>query len=405
MATNPMLQSSPLRRADDATLPACTNQETARRLRILIVAPSLDILGGQAIQAMRLSERFAEEPSLEVGFVPINPRLPGLLGKLQKIKYVRTIVTSLRYWAMLLNRVRRYDIIHIFSASYWSFVLAPTPAILVAKLYGKRAVLNYRSGQAEKHLRLWPRTALPTIRLVDRLVVPSGYLVDVFARFDLHAESIFNFVDMSRFRFRRRAPLKPVFLSNRNHEPLYNVGCILRAFAIIQQRFTAARLIVAGDGSQRPSLEALAQSLGLRNVEFIGRVAPERMPELYDAADIYLNSPNTDNMPGSIIESFASGLPVVTTDAGGIPYIVTDGETGLMVSRDDHEAMAARALSLLEDEAMAQRLITQARAECRKYEWQAVRNEWLKFYNSLAPESAETQPQLASGNAQASAGK
>ena len=400
-----MLQSSPLRRADDATLPACANQATARRLRILIVAPSLDILGGQAIQAMRLSERFAEEPSLEVGFVPINPRLPGLLGKLQKIKYVRTIVTSLRYWAMLLNRVRRYDIIHIFSASYWSFVLAPTPAILVAKLYGKRAVLNYRSGQAEKHLRLWRRTALPTIRLVDRIVVPSGYLVDVFAGFDLHAESIFNFVDMSRFRFRRREPLKPVFLSNRNHEPLYNVGCILRAFAIIQQRFTAARLIVAGDGSQRPSLEALAQSLGLRNVEFIGRVAPERMPELYDAADIYLNSPNTDNMPGSIIESFASGLPVVTTDAGGIPYIVTDGETGLMVRRDDHEAMAARALSLLEDDAMAQRQIAQARAECRKYEWQAVRNEWLKFYNSLAPEYAETQPQLASGNAQASAGK
>jgi glycosyltransferase involved in cell wall biosynthesis len=398
-------QSAASRQRDDATLPACAYQATARRLRILIVAPSLDILGGQAIQATRLLARFAEEPSLEVGFVPINPRLPGLLGKLQKIKYVRTIVTSLRYWAMLLNRVRRYDIIHIFSASYWSFVVAPTPAILVAKLYGKRAVLNYRSGQAEKHLRRWRRTALPTIRLVDRIVVPSSYLVDVFSRFDLRAESIFNFVDTGHFRFRRRAPLKPVFLSNRNHEPLYNVGCILRAFAIIQQRFTAARLIVVGDGSQRPSLEALAQSLGLRNVEFIGRVAPERMPELYDAADIYLNSPNTDNMPGSIIEAYASGLPVVTTDAGGIPYIVTDGETGLMVRRDDHEAMAARALSLLDDEAMAQRLIAQARDECRKYEWQAVRNEWLKFYNHLAPEYAKTQPQLASGNAQASAGK
>jgi glycosyltransferase involved in cell wall biosynthesis len=400
-----MLQSSPLRRSDDTTLPACASQATAPRLRVLIVAPSLDILGGQAIQAMRLQARLSEEPSLEVGIMPINPRLPGLLGKLQKIKYVRTIVTSLRYWGMLLNRVRRYDIIHIFSASYWSFVLAPTPAILVAKLYGKRAVLNYRSGQAEKHLRLWPRTAPATIRLVDRLVVPSGYLVDVFARFNLRAESIFNFVDMSRFRFRHREPLKPVFLSNRNHERLYNVGCILRAFAIIQQRFTAARLIVAGDGSQRPSLEALAQSLGLRNVEFIGRVAPERMPELYDAADIYLNSPNIDNMPGSIIEAYASGLPVVTSDAGGIPYIVRDGETGLMVRCDDHEAMAARALSLLEDEAMALRLVVQARDECRKYEWQAVRNEWLKFYNSLAPEYAETQPQLASGGAQASAGK
>src|SRR5690242_17778365 len=112
------------------------------RLRVLIVAPSLDILGGQAIQAQRLLTRLSEHPSLDVGFLPVNPKLPGLLGKLQTIKYVRTVLTSLRYWALLLKEVRGYDVIHIFSASYWSFVLAPTPAILAAKLYGKRAVLN-----------------------------------------------------------------------------------------------------------------------------------------------------------------------------------------------------------------------------------------------------------------------
>jgi len=405
MVNRKVVQTTDSRRRDNAAHSACANQPRAKRLRVLIVAPSLDILGGQAIQATRLLARLAEEPSLEVGFVPINPRLPGPLGNLQKIKYVRTFVTSLCYWAMLLKRVRQYDIIHIFSASYWSFVLAPTPAILVAKLYGKRVVLNYRSGEAEDHLERWRRTALPTMRLVDRLVVPSGFLVDVFARFDLRAESIFNFVDTGRFRFRRRAPLKPVFLSNRNLEPLYNVGCILRAFAIIQRRFTTARLIIAGDGSQRSALEGLAQSLRLRNVEFIGRIAPGRMPELYDAADIFLNSPNIDNMPGSIIEAFASGLPVVTTDAGGIPYIVTDGETGLIVGCDDHEAMASRALSLLEDEATAQRLIVQARAACREYEWQAVRDKWLKLYNGLALDLRASQPRLAIGSAQADATK
>src|SRR5689334_12947187 len=252
-------------------------------LRVLIVAPSLDILGGQAIQAQRLLARLSEHPSLDVGFLPVNPKLPGLLGKLQTIKYVRTVLTSVRYWAMLLKEVRGYDIIHIFSASYWSFVLAPAPAILAAKIYGKRAVLNYRSGEAEDHMRRWRRTALPTIRMVDRVVVPSGYLVDVFAGFDVRAESIFNFVDTDRFRFRARVPLRPVFLSNRNHEPLYNVACTLRAFAIIQQQVPTARLIVAGDGSQRAMLEALAGSLELRNVEFAGRVAPDRMPELYGA--------------------------------------------------------------------------------------------------------------------------
>src|SRR5438128_2029241 len=271
MAEPQAFLSTAQRQRDGESLRA--EQGTAR-LRVLIVAPSLDILGGQAIQAQRLLTRLSEHPSLEVGFLPVNPRWTGLLGRLQEIKYVRTVLTSLLYWALLLNQVRLYDIIHIISASYWTFVLAPTPAILAAKLYGKRAFLNYRSGEAEDHLRRWRRTALPTIRMVDRIVVPSGYLVDVFAGFDLRAQSIYNFVDKDRFRFRARVPLRPVFLSNRNHEPLYNVACTLRAFALIQQQIPAARLIVAGDGSQRTMLEALAVSLKLHNVEFVGCVAP-----------------------------------------------------------------------------------------------------------------------------------
>jgi glycosyltransferase involved in cell wall biosynthesis len=353
-------------------------------LRVLMVAPSLDILGGQAVQAARLLARMREEAQLQVSFLPINPRLPGVLSKLQAIKYVRTVVTSLLYIAILLARVGRYDVIHIFSASYLSFLIAPTPAILIARLFGKKIVLNYRSGEAEDHLRRWRRTALPIIRLVDAIVVPSGYLVDVFARFGLKAESIFNIVDVERFGFRSRQALRPVFLSNRNLEPLYNVGCILRAFAIIQRRFTEARLTIVGDGSQRAGLEKLASELGLRNAEFIGRIAPDRMPTVYDAADIYLNSSDIDNMPGSIIESFAAGLPVVTTDAGGIPYIVSDGETGLLVGRGDHRQMAAMAIRLLEDPALAAKIINQAKDECRKYSWAAVRNRWISLYYELA---------------------
>jgi L-malate glycosyltransferase len=363
-----------------------------RRLRILIVAPSLGILGGQAVQATRLLARFSEEPSLEVSFLPINPRLPGLFGKLQKIKYVRTILTSLAYVALLLWRVRSFDVIHIFSASYFSFVLAPTPAILVSKLYGKKIVLNYRSGHAEGHLKRYRRTAIPTMRLADILVVPSAYLVGVFARFGLHARSIYNFVDTARYRFRRRSPLRPHFFSNRNFEPLYNVACTLRAFAIIQRRFPDATLLVAGDGSQRAELERLAQELNLKNTTFVGRVEQARMHELYERADIYLNSSNIDNMPGSLIESYAAGLPVVTTDAGGIPFILTHEETGLMVERGDHEAMAACAIRLLEDDALAARIASNALAACRQYSWEAVRDEWLKLYFGLMDKNVARLP-------------
>lgn len=353
------------------------------RLRVLIVAPSLEILGGQAVQASRLVERLRDEPSIDVSFLPVNPTLPGALRKLQAIKYVRTVVTSLLYWGLLLARVRKFDVIHVFSASYLSFVLAPTPAILVARLYGKKIVLNYRSGEAADHLRRWRRTAIPTIRMVDEIAVPSGYLVDVFAQFELVSRSISNFVDLDRFSFRERWPASPVFLSNRNLEPLYNVGCVLRAFAIIQRQLPAAKLIVAGDGSQRGSLEALARQLKLRNVEFLGRVAPEEMPALYGAADVYLNAPNIDNMPGSIIEAFASGLPVVTTGAGGIPYIVDDKSTGLMIRCGDYEAMARLALNLFKDKSLWHQMTTEALEECDKYQWDAVKNDWLKLYHEL----------------------
>jgi L-malate glycosyltransferase len=362
-----------------------------RKVRVLMVAPSLGILGGQAVQAARLLARLREESDLEIDFLPVNPRLPGGLAKLQDIKYVRTLLTSAQYLISLLARVRRYDVIHIFSASYFSFLLAPTPAILVSRLYGKRTILNYRSGEADDHLVRWRRTALPTMRMVDSIITPSGYLVDVFARFDLAARSIFNIVETERFRFRERVPLRPVFFSNRNFEPLYNVACTLRAFALVQKRFPEARLVLAGDGSLRAELEALAVELGLRHVEFLGRVEPGRMHELYDAADIYLNSPNIDNMPGSVIESFASGLPVVTTNAGGIPYIVTNQETGLMVERDDHEAMAGAALRLLEDAQLAERLARSAYDECRKYRWESVRKEWLELYRELAGAKANEE--------------
>ena len=364
---------------------AFDNQSSdGRPLRILIVAPSLDILGGQAVQATRLIARLKEEPALEVSFLPINPRLPGVLRRLQAIKYVRTVVTTLLYIATLLVRVRAYDVIHVFSASYFSFVLSPTPAILVAKLYGKKVMLNYRSGEAEDHLTRWRKTALPIIRLADKVVVPSGYLVEVFGRFGVRAESIANTVDLARFKFRARLPLRPVILSNRNLESLYNVECVLRAFAIVQKRVSDARLIVAGDGSERARLESLSKGLGIKSVEFIGQVSPERMPDLYDKADIFVNASNIDNMPVSHIEAFASGLAVVTTDAGGIPYIVANERNGLVVPCGDYEAVARSVIALLEEPEMADRLIKTARADCEKYTWSAVREEWLATYAEIA---------------------
>lgn len=352
-------------------------------VRVLIIAASLDILGGQAVQAQRLVQHLQKEPSVEVSFLPINPRLPGVLRKLQSIKYVRTVTTSILYWLNLLTKVPKYDVVHIFSASHLSFLIAPTPAILAGRLYGKKVLLNYHSGQAEEHLQRWRRSTIPILNLVHKVVVPSGFLVEVFSKFGIEASEIVNDIDLSRFEFRERVPLRPVLLSNRNLEALYGVDCVLRAFAIIQRQVPEATLTVVGYGRQREALENLKAELNLRNVSFTGRIEHDDIYPHYSASDIFLNASRTDNQPLSIIEAFACGLPVVTTDAGGIPYMVTDGETGFVVPVDDYEALANRALDLLtrQDPAV---MVQRARAECVKYTWAVVGPQWVRLYHDLA---------------------
>lgn len=372
--------------------PATALTPGARRatppLRVCLVGPSLDILGGQAIILNRLRQRLATVPDLEVSFLPVNPRLPGALSALQRVKYLRTVVTSVAYAWSLLRTMRHVDVVHAFSASYWSFLLAPVPAMIIGRLFGRTVVLNYRSGEADDHLANW-RSAVPLMRLAHAIVVPSGYLVDVFARHGLRAHAIVNFVEVDRLAFRPRDVLAPRFFSNRNLEPLYNVACTIRAFARIQREVPQAELVVAGDGSQRGELERLVTSLGLRGVTFLGRVSPQQMPALYDAADVYLNSPDIDNMPNSVIEAFAAGLPVVTSDAGGIPYIVRHGENGLMVPRGDDAAMAREALRLLHEPGLAARLSAQARQECLdRYTWPRVRDAWVTLYERAADAAA-----------------
>ena len=333
----------------------------------------------------------AKESSIELGFIPHNPRAPGFLRGLQRIKYVRTVITTLLYWWLAATRLWRYDVIHVYSASYYSYLLSVVPIVLLGRLYGKKVLLNYHSGEAEDHLANWRLTALPIIRLAHTVVVPSGYLVDLFARFGIQARAIHNVVELEVFRYRDRSPIRPVFLTSRLHEPLYNVPCVLRAFRRIQDRFPDASLTVAGDGWMRPELEQLAKDLDLRNTTFVGRVPWGDMPDMYDAADIYLTATNIDNMPGSVIECLSCGLPVVTTDAGGVPYIVTHEETALIVPRDDDQAMAASAIRLLEDDTLAVTLGRNGREACLRFTWPAVRDAWLSAYHELGATSASAE--------------
>jgi glycosyltransferase involved in cell wall biosynthesis len=355
----------------------------SRPLRVLLIAPSLEILGGQAVQATRLLANLEREPSVKIEFQPINPKLALPFQWVRRIKFVRTAVTSLLYSLQLIRRVPHHDVIHAFSAGKSSYALRTIPAIFVGRLFRKALIVNYHDGQADEHLKEW-MSAAATLRMADAVVSPSDYVVRVFANHGIPARRIFNIVDPCPFVFRRRRRLRPVFLTNRGLEPLYNVECVLRAFALVQKRYPEASLTVAHDGPSRRGLEKLADDLGLRNTRFVGRVPHERTPALYDAADIYLTSPNIDCMPLSLLECFCSGLPVIATAVGGIPHIVEHERTGLLVDRDDHEAMADCAIRLLEDPALVERLTDNARAEVERYNGTSVRREWIELYYEIA---------------------
>jgi glycosyltransferase involved in cell wall biosynthesis len=123
-----------------------------------------------------------------------------------------------------------------------------------------------------------------------------------------------------------------------------------------------------------------ADTLQLRHVIFVGRVAPSDIHRHYNEADIYIQSPSIDNMPLSVLEAFASGTPLVSTDVGGVPSMVRDGIDGLLVADDDSDALARAVLRLLADPPFARALAESARTRLSAYEWPIVREGWLRAY-------------------------
>jgi glycosyltransferase involved in cell wall biosynthesis len=352
-------------------------------LNVAIVAPSSRILGGQAVQAERLLSGWNGDERVRAWLVPTNPVPPGILRAALGTKYLRTAVTQLTFWPLLFREIARADVVHAFSASYSSFVISTLPPVVVSRLLRRPVIVHYHSGEAPDHLR---RSVLARAALrgwTDANVVPSSFLERVFSRHGLPCRVIPNNVDLERFTYRPRPVVNPRFVSTRNFEAHYDVPCTLRAFALIQRRYPAAELTLVGGGSAEPMLKRLAAELGLRNVTFAGRVPPGDIWKYYAAADVYMQTPAIDNMPLSVLEAFASGLPVVSTDAGGVPAILTDGVHGLLAPAGDHAAVAAQALRLLDEPGLGLTLAVAARETCAAYAWNAVRPQWLSLYRHL----------------------
>jgi glycosyltransferase involved in cell wall biosynthesis len=170
----------------------------------------------------------------------------------------------------------------------------------------------------------------------------------------------------------------------RNLEPIYDNATALRAFALVRAVHPLASLVIAGSGPQRAELEALARELGVADgVTFTGRVDNHAMAQLYRNADMMLNCSLVDNMPNSVLESLACGVPVVSTNVGGVPYLVEDGRTALLVPAAAPAQMAQAVLRLCAEPALAASLREAGLRQVQQYTWHNVRPRLLDVYRSV----------------------
>jgi glycosyltransferase involved in cell wall biosynthesis len=309
-------------------------------VKVLIVAPVPPPYGGMALQAQQL-EALLKRDGVDVETFATNFPLPTLVRGLERVPLVRTLTRALLIWFRLRRSMRAATVVHVLAASWVYFFLAVYPAVLIARASGKRIVVNYRGGEAREFFARCGWLCRPVFRLADAVTAPSEFLAGVIrARFGVSVSIVPNILDSSLFTYRARPRLEPRLLVTRHLEPMYDVESVLRAFRVIQEHHPEASLSIAGGGSQRAHLERLVGKWRLNHVRFLGEIAHRELPALYDQCDIYVNASLVDNFPGALVEASAAGLVVVTTGAGGIPYIYEHGRTAFLVKPGDWQALA-----------------------------------------------------------------
>lgn len=178
---------------------------------------------------------------------------------------------------------------------------------------------------------------------------------------------IYNAVRMPNRSFGALPWEPPLLLCMGRIVPEKGFDLVIEAFARVHAQFPDARLMVVGDGPERASLECRAEDLGVAGrTKFLGWVAPDEVPEVLDRSTIMLVPSRCEELFGLVaVEAALAGRPVVATRTGGLPEVVLDGRTGILVPVDDVDAMANAITQLLGDRELATRLGSNAADSAR----------------------------------------
>jgi len=351
----------------------------SEKLRVGLVGPLPPPFGGMANQTRQLAELLSDK-GITVSMAQVNaPYCPTWIGQ---VPFLRAVFRLLPYILSLWRLAGRADLMHVMANSGWSWHLFAAPAIWIAHWRKVPVVVNYRGGEAGAFLDRSASKIRWSLSRASVLAVPSGFLQEVFGRFGITAEVVPNIINLERFRNPNpHRNIRRHLLVARNLEPIYDNETAIRAFALVHSRYPDVTLTIAGSGPEANALQSLVNNLSLSAaVKFTGRLEPQAMASLYRAVDIAINPSLVDNMPNSVLEALASGVPVVSTNVGGVPYIVSDRETALLVPARSPEAMANALMRLIDEPSLCNKLIDNGLAEVRRYTWDNVWPQWEKVY-------------------------
>ena len=307
-----------------------------------------------------------------------------------------------RMWLFLklLFIARRYDVLHIHGCSDWG-MLPVVYGVIAGKIWRKRIIVTYHGGGAGDYFERHGAFARRWLRRADKVIVLSGYLKKVFDKYEIPCLVIPNIVTLREDIYQPKQGIAPRFISIRHLTSLYRIDLVIRAFAqVLNKKYPDATLDILGQGDKREELEALVKELeneGVRElgrkVRFVGQVPNEQIYDYLKANDIMLSAPKIDNMPVSLLEAMNAGVLVISSNVGGVPYMIENGRTGLLfdcnqesgVRNQNSEVreLEEQMLWALEHQEESLRMIEAAHIEVQTYSWTEVRKQLLPLYECI----------------------
>ena len=287
-------------------------------------------------------------------------------------------------WTIFRNR-RNIDVLVVEVYSGLAIVVADA-AGRVARLFGVRSIFVLHGGNlpdfTKRHIN-WVKRIL---NRADLLAAPSRFLEHEMSAYGFDVTVIPNVIDLDKYSYREREHISPKLFWMRSFHSLYNPEMALDVFSEIRSEYPTATMVMAGvDKGLEDEIKCKARARGFGDsIRFPGFLDHEQKIREFSAADVYLNTNRVDNMPISVVEAWAMGVPVVATNVGGLSHLIESGETGLLVGDGDVEGMASAIRSLLKDPEMTKRLSVRGRSQAELSSWSSVRKKWEHAFEAVA---------------------